>query len=61
MSSSGDGRCRMCKRRLTNPESLKIGVGPGCLRKIRGTPLRIKRGERLVADQLELPFPEASL
>ncbi len=59
--SGSDGRCRMCKRRLTNPESLKIGIGPGCLRKIKGTPLRIKRVERLVADQLALPFPEASL
>lgn len=29
------GRCGVCNRRLSNPESQKRGIGPGCLRKLR--------------------------
>jgi len=29
-------RCRRCNRKLTDPESIHIGIGKTCLRKILG-------------------------
>jgi hypothetical protein len=31
------GRCGVCNRKLTNPESRERGIGPECLRKIRAS------------------------
>ena len=28
-----DERCRACGRRLTNPESIKLGIGPECIKR----------------------------
>ena len=30
------GRCRVCNRKLTDPESIELGVGPVCGRRKKG-------------------------
>ena len=45
-------RCRVCGRRLTDPESVKLGVGPVCLRRLKQ--LLDERGEEPEAGPLEV-------
>lgn len=38
------GFCRLCGRELTDPESVKIGVGPVCLEKLISKEERERKG-----------------
>ena len=39
MTTQTDTRCRVCGRRLTKPESVKIEIGPVCKRRLESIQL----------------------
>ena len=45
--------CRLCGRRLKDPESIKIGIGPVCLDKLVGEFKKKKEGEKI--EDLQIP------
>jgi len=45
--SYGVGRCAVCGRRLTDPESVRRGIGPKCYRKVHGGDYQKRQEERI--------------